>query len=434
MSIVSNAVAKANSTSRFFVGMCDEFAAFVYGFNASGYHTAAEHWAKSIEMGIAHPGDTNPPVGSFAFYLGGSTGAGHVAPVVIPRNIRSTDASPNGDYVPGSVNTIEMFKPTLWNHTKPLKYVGWASPMVQGKILATIPPVHSILKRTVANIIDVSNFQTNLNVLKVPEIDGAIVKFTEGPGVYKSPLADKQYGLLKVEGKMRGGYHFAGSSVRRSIGSPKSEWDYFRKNAASVIHDGIIMLDWEPYGYGMAPASEPEWVVQWMELAHGETGVWPILYMDLSHTRIWDANNRNVAQDIAKHCALLVAGGPTYHNVQGFGAPATKPNVPSYWNLFGWQYTSFGNVDGFHPLDLDEVYVDEDGWHSYAIGDGSRNMVPAPKPTPASVPTTVYYVVRSGDTLSAIAAHYDTMWQKLQSLNRISNPNIIYVGQKIRVK
>ena len=45
-----------------------------------------------------------------------------------------------------------------------------------------------------------------------------------------------------------------------------------------------------------------------------------------------------------------------------------------------------------------------------------------------------YYTVQSGDTLSGIASKYGTTWQKLQSMNGISNPNLIYAGQRIRVK
>ena len=46
----------------------------------------------------------------------------------------------------------------------------------------------------------------------------------------------------------------------------------------------------------------------------------------------------------------------------------------------------------------------------------------------------VYYTVKSGDTLSAIASKYGTTYQKIAQINGISNPNKIYVGQKIRVK
>lgn len=45
-----------------------------------------------------------------------------------------------------------------------------------------------------------------------------------------------------------------------------------------------------------------------------------------------------------------------------------------------------------------------------------------------------YYTVKSGDTLSGIAAKYGTTYQKIANMNGIANPNKIYVGQKLRVK
>lgn len=45
-----------------------------------------------------------------------------------------------------------------------------------------------------------------------------------------------------------------------------------------------------------------------------------------------------------------------------------------------------------------------------------------------------YYTVQSGDTLSSIAAKYGTSYQTIAQLNGLSNPNLIYAGQKIRVK
>ena len=45
-----------------------------------------------------------------------------------------------------------------------------------------------------------------------------------------------------------------------------------------------------------------------------------------------------------------------------------------------------------------------------------------------------YYTVQSGDTLSSIAAKYGTSYQKIAQLNGMSNPNLIYVGQKLRIK
>lgn len=54
--------------------------------------------------------------------------------------------------------------------------------------------------------------------------------------------------------------------------------------------------------------------------------------------------------------------------------------------------------------------------------------------TSGSGSSAVYYTVKSGDTLSGIAAKYGTTYQKIASLSGISNPNKIYVGQRVRVK
>lgn len=48
--------------------------------------------------------------------------------------------------------------------------------------------------------------------------------------------------------------------------------------------------------------------------------------------------------------------------------------------------------------------------------------------------TPTYYKVQPGDTLSELAQKYGTTVKQLQSWNGISNANLIYVGQKIRVK
>lgn len=51
----------------------------------------------------------------------------------------------------------------------------------------------------------------------------------------------------------------------------------------------------------------------------------------------------------------------------------------------------------------------------------------------ASAP--VYHIVKKGDTLTSIAKKYGTTVAKLISLNpTIKNPNVISIGQKVRVK
>ena len=51
----------------------------------------------------------------------------------------------------------------------------------------------------------------------------------------------------------------------------------------------------------------------------------------------------------------------------------------------------------------------------------------------ASKRESVYYTVRPGDTLSAIAGRYGVSYQSLSSINGISNPNLIYPGQVLLI-
>lgn len=46
---------------------------------------------------------------------------------------------------------------------------------------------------------------------------------------------------------------------------------------------------------------------------------------------------------------------------------------------------------------------------------------------------SVIYTVQKGDTLSQIAQKYGTTVQELVSINNISNPNLIYPGQVLRI-
>lgn len=44
------------------------------------------------------------------------------------------------------------------------------------------------------------------------------------------------------------------------------------------------------------------------------------------------------------------------------------------------------------------------------------------------------YTVKAGDNLSGIAGRYGTTWQRLQALNGLSNPNLIHPGQVLKVR
>ena len=62
---------------------------------------------------------------------------------------------------------------------------------------------------------------------------------------------------------------------------------------------------------------------------------------------------------------------------------------------------------------------------------GNKTVTSVSKPT--TVTPTKIYVVKRGDTLSSIAAKYGTTYQVLAKYNGISNPNLISIGQKIKI-
>lgn len=60
-----------------------------------------------------------------------------------------------------------------------------------------------------------------------------------------------------------------------------------------------------------------------------------------------------------------------------------------------------------------------------------KKPAPAPAPKPSGAQ---YYTVQKGDNLTKISKKFGTTVNNLVKLNGIKNPNLIYIGQKIRIK
>ena len=90
-------------------------------------------------------------------------------------------------------------------------------------------------------------------------------------------------------------------------------------------------------------------------------------------------------------------------------------------------------------LDTDVAYKDYPNIIKNAKLNGySGGSQPTPQPTPAPKPTpqpsgSTTYTVKSGDTLSGIASRYGTTYQELARINGIANPNLIYPGQVLKI-
>ncbi len=100
-----------------------------------------------------------------------------------------------------------------------------------------------------------------------------------------------------------------------------------------------------------------------------------------------------------------------------------------YTGSYGmWQYTSSASVPGIvGNVDMNECYTDYPG-----IISGS---VSPEKPTKSTQPNDEEqrYTVKEGDTLSEIAQRYQKSYTELAAYNGITDPDLIYVGQVIRI-
>lgn len=90
------------------------------------------------------------------------------------------------------------------------------------------------------------------------------------------------------------------------------------------------------------------------------------------------------------------------------------------------------NAVGRRTLEVNGRYI-----RGYGVPDFAKKATssePAKPATPAQPASgEEVYTVQRGDTLSGIAAKYGTTYQKLASYNGIANPNVISVGQKIKI-
>ena len=123
-------------------------------------------------------------------------------------------------------------------------------------------------------------------------------------------------------------------------------------------------------------------------------------------------------------------------------------DYPSIMKNSGLNGFPKGNVENSptpsNPLDAftDEQLVQKVGAGEFGNGEARRNALGSRYDAVQSLlnkgvhksNTTEYYTVIRGDNLSRIASRYKTTVNQLVSWNGIKNPNLIYPGQKLRVK
>lgn len=322
------------------------------------------------------------------------------------------------------------------------------------------------------NGIDISMWQRGLDLSKVAA-DFVIIKATEGVG-YKDPCFDGFMQQALALNKRIGVYHFA-RPYAQNFNNPQSEADWFYSVIQPYVGRVMLILDWEA-----ERKYDWEWAKAWLDRVKQLSGVTPVFYTYESCV------NSYKWAEISDTYPLWVARYLDYVEDYNYNMSGAGPNPSVKWwrSYFMWQWTSSGRIDGWNGrLDCNIFYGDD--WEHY-IGEGSvpENVPDNPGEEPPNgtlddftdmqlavkvwagefgtgeerrralgkryeavqklvnngvgregddVVIFETYTVVPGDTLSAIAARYNTTYQKLAMDNHISNPNLIYPGQKLTI-
>nr|DAQ62394.1 MAG TPA: Cell wall hydrolase autolysin [Caudoviricetes sp.] len=106
---------------------------------------------------------------------------------------------------------------------------------------------------------------------------------------------------------------------------------------------------------------------------------------------------------------------------------ATSPDGENADNCGIWQFTSQGKLNGYNGnLDMNYAYKD------FVLNkNGNNNPTPAPKEESNALDTT--YTVVKGDCLSVIGSKLGVNWKDIANANGITSPYTIYVGQVLNI-
>ena len=252
--------------------------------------------------------------------------------------------------------------------------------------------------------IDVSNWQGSIDYAKVKQsgVQVVYIKATEGD-YYTDAYLKKNYSGAKAQGLLVGFYHFFRPSNEQSA---KSQANYFVNAIRGMVPDCRLAIDLEVTG-GIGKSYLSSLAKVFLEEVKRLTGKEVVVYTYTSFAR------SNIDSTLGIY--------PLWIAEYGVSTPNTNP----IWNKWiGFQYSDSGKIPGVNgPCDLD-VFTNE-------ILLNSNTQVPSiPTPPPTSTTT---YTVKYGDTLSGIAAKFGTTTSYLANLNGISDPNKIYVGQVLKI-
>lgn len=256
--------------------------------------------------------------------------------------------------------------------------------------------------------IDVSNWQgyIDYNMVKSSGIDIVYIKASQGSNT-KDAYFDINYENAKANGLKVGFYHYV---MARSVQEAEQEATFFASVIAGKIPDCKLAMDFEAFG-DLSGNEINEISNTFLETVKRLTNKEVILYSDL-----FNAQN-TFSSELAENYQLWLA---YYSN--------NLLDVETKWeNYVGLQYTDRGIVSGI------EGEVDRDIYTEEILLDQLETLPDVQRPSGSINTETLYYTVQSGDTLWRIARQYGTTVQEIVAINQIENPNLIYPGQTLKI-
>ncbi|MGY0267550.1 LysM peptidoglycan-binding domain-containing protein [Limosilactobacillus fermentum] len=262
--------------------------------------------------------------------------------------------------------------------------------------------------------IDVSGYQEDsvdyFQIAKAKGVMGVVVKLTEGSedgSAYVNPRAAAQIRNAATAGLHVSCYHFARYT---SNADAQNEARFFVKIAKQygVTSDTLMIDDAEVHSAADYNSATAAFLNEVKALGYANVGLYSMKSFFTSgilnshgfgNAKIWEA---------------------------GYGI--TDLGID---NAAAWQWTDNGL-----GMSVDTSY-DFDG--AFTVGSSNPGTVPStPIPAPNQVehvghPATGTYTVQSGDTLSGIADKFGTTYQIIAAINGIGDPNQIWPGQVLKV-
>ena len=258
--------------------------------------------------------------------------------------------------------------------------------------------------------IDVSHWQGYIDYSEVRRsgIEVVYIKSSQGTNI-KDAYFDINYENAKANGLKVGFYHFLTATNTEEA---EQEARFFASVISGKTPDCKLVMDYETFG-GVGVQESNEIAQVFLETTRRLTNKDIIIYSDLSNSQ------SRFSSELAENYELWLAYYSGEQRLQGIG---TRWN-----NYIGLQYSDRGRINGISgAVDLDrfseEIFLDE------------TSEVPViENPTGTINTETITYTVQRGDTLWAIARRYGTTSGEIAEINNISNPNLIYPGQELRI-